>query len=172
MAKEKRKLRMHSADKIKRMYVNSVFRGKVKEMFKMVAIFKGHLVKMVEEVRMKIMAKNCAKVQKVVKAFLLERRMQKYRIAGTKAVTKLSAFYRMRKQRRKYLKIRNQIIKVQSNLRFFLSMAAFIRFKHCRDIAYNFFEAGWKEVENQKARMIQKHWKGFLVKRRYDKVMV
>ena len=66
--------------------------------------------------------------------------MEKYRIAGTKAVTRISAFYRMRKQRRKYLKIKEDAIRLQANMRFFLSMASFIRFKHCRDISSFFFE--------------------------------
>jgi hypothetical protein len=171
MAKEKRKMRIQCANKIKKMYINSVFRGKVKSLFSMVAIFKGHLHWLVERVREKIMARNCKKVQKAVKAFLLERRMQKYREAGTKAVTRLSAFYRMNKQRRKFLKIRSQAIAVQANIRFFLSMAAFIRLKHCREVAYHLFEQGWLKVENAKASMIQKHWKGYQVRRRYKKIM-
>jgi hypothetical protein len=48
MAKEKRKMRIQCTNKIKKMYINSVFRGKVKEMFKTVAIFKGYMTLMVE----------------------------------------------------------------------------------------------------------------------------
>lgn len=57
----------------------------------------------------------------------MEKRLQKYKEAGTKAVTKIAAYYRMRKQRRKFLKIRAQAIKLQANIRFYLAMAAFIR---------------------------------------------
>ena len=97
--------------------------------------------------------------------------MQKYRIAGTKAVTRLTAFYRMRRERRKYLKTKADVIRLQANTRYFLAMAAFIRFKHCRDIAHLFFEQGWRKIEETKAIMIQKHWKGYVVRRRYKKCL-
>ena len=97
--------------------------------------------------------------------------MEKYRIAGTKAVTRLSAFWRMRKERKKYLKIRSQAILLQANVRFFLGMAAFIRFKHCREITNNLFEEGWRKIEETKAIMIQKHWKGYVVRRRYKECL-
>ena len=129
------------------MYNSSVFRRKVKGLFQMVAIFKGHLLWMVENIRQKILKRKCIKIQKAVKVYLMEKRMEKYRIAGTKAVTRISAFYRMRKQRRKYLKVRNDAIRLQANIRFFLSMAAFMRYKNCKAIADYLFETGWKEIE-------------------------
>ena len=72
--------------------------------------------------------------------------MEKYKIAGTKAVTRISAFYRMRRERKKFLKVRKDTIRLQANIRFFLSMAAFIRFKHCRQVASEIFEEGWKKI--------------------------
>ena len=51
MAKEKRKMRIQCANAIKRMYVSSVFRGNVKKLFQRTAIFKGHLLWVVEKIR-------------------------------------------------------------------------------------------------------------------------
>jgi hypothetical protein len=50
-------------------------------------------------------------------------------------------------------------------------MAAFIRLRHCREVAYHLFEQGWHQIENEKARLIQKAYKGYVVRRRYHKVM-
>ena len=71
MAKEKRKMRIQCANSIKRMYVSSVFRGKVKDLFKMNAIFKGHLLWLVEKIREKIFKKKCGKITKAVRSFLM-----------------------------------------------------------------------------------------------------
>ena len=51
MAKEKRKMRIQCANKINKMYTNSVFRGKVKNLFKTVTIFKGFMTLIIEKVR-------------------------------------------------------------------------------------------------------------------------
>ncbi len=52
----------------------------------------------------------------------------------------------MRKQRRKFLEIRQNAIKLQANVRFFLTMAAYFRLKNCREAAQAIFEAGWKKI--------------------------
>lgn len=171
MAKEKRKMRIQCANKIKRMYVNSVFRGKAKAQFKRVAIMKGYLCQLVGEVRTQIMNTKCSKVQKVVRRYLMEKRLQKIKEQATKSVTRIAAYYRMKKERSKFLDIRRKTIKVQANIRFMLTMAAYFRFKNCREIAYELFEAGWKQIQYHKAVLIQKAWKGYSVRRRFKQVM-
>ena len=52
----------------------------------------------------------------------------------------------MRKQRRKFLKIKGDATKLQANIRFFLGMAAFIRLRHCREVAYHLFEESWHNI--------------------------
>jgi hypothetical protein len=59
------------------MYVKHVMRGKAHTLFKRVAIFKGYLVRLVAHVRAKIMNRNCTKVQKSIKKYLLDKRLQK-----------------------------------------------------------------------------------------------
>ena len=127
MAKEKRKMRIQCANKIKHMYRSSVFRGQVSTFFRRIAVLKGCLTNLAAEARAKILNRKCSTVQKYVRRYLLEKRLQKIKEQGTKSVTKIAAFYRMRKQRRKFLDIRAKAIKVQANIRFFLSMAAYFR---------------------------------------------
>jgi hypothetical protein len=78
---------------------------------------------------------------------------------------------RMKKQRRAFLKTREQVIKVQANIRFFLNMAKYFRIKNCQEVAMNIFEKGWVKVQNSKAVYIQKCWKGYTVRRRLRLVM-
>lgn len=171
MAKEKRKMRIQCANKIKRMYVNSVFRSKAKAQFKRVAILKGYLCQLVAEVRTQIMNDKCSKLQKVIRKYLMEKRLQKIKEQATKSVTKIAAYYRMKKERRRFLDIREKTIKIQANIRFMLTMAAYFRFKNCREVAVEVFEAGWRQIQHNKAVLIQKSWKGYTVRRRFHQVM-
>lgn len=139
MAKEKRKMRIQCANKIKRMYVSSVFRGKVNTFLKRVAILKGHLCQMITKVRAEILNRKCSKIQSYIRKYLLEKRLQKIKEQGTKSVTRIAAFFKMKKERRKFLETRQKIIKVQANIRFFLAMAAYIREKNCKEIALHIF---------------------------------
>jgi hypothetical protein len=77
----------------------------------------------------------------------------------------------MKKQRHLFLEIRQKAIKIQANMRFFLTMAQYIKEKNCRDAALFIFECGWKEIQNRKAILIQKTWKGYKVRRMFTKVM-
>jgi hypothetical protein len=77
----------------------------------------------------------------------------------------------MKKQRSAFLKIKEQAIKLQANIRFFLTMAHYIKEKNCREAAIYIFERGWLEVQNRKAVLIQKTWKGYKVRRMFTKIM-
>ena len=41
----------------------------------------------------------------------------------------------MKKQRKIYLQLRAKAMKIQANIRYFLTMANYIKFKNCRDAA-------------------------------------
>ena len=50
-------------------------------------------------------------------------------------------------------------------------MAAYFRLKNCREVTQYIFERAWKNIEDKKAIMIQKHWKGYKVRIKFKKVM-
>lgn len=77
MAKEKRKMRIQCANKIKRMYVSSVFRGQIKTFLQSIRVLKKHLLIVVAKIREKIKVRKCIKIQKRIKKYLLEKRLQK-----------------------------------------------------------------------------------------------
>jgi len=78
----------------------------------------------------------------------------------------------MIKQRAIFRKIKQNTIKIQKNIRFYLTMAAYFRLKNCREVTQYIFERAWKQIEDQKANMIQKHWKGYKVRTKFKKVML
>lgn len=51
MAKEKRKLRIQAANKIKRAFKSSVLRGQVKDFFKRIKLMKIHLLTILSKIR-------------------------------------------------------------------------------------------------------------------------
>ena len=171
MTKEKRKMRIQCTNKIKRMYQCSVFRGKVNRFFKRIAIFKGQLCGLVAQVRMDIMNRNCTKVQIACRKYILEKRLQKIKEQGTKSVTKIAAFFKMKRERRKFLASKSKVIKLQSKVRFFINMASYVKERNCREVANYIFECGWMKVQHRQAIMIQKTWKGYTVRRTFKKVM-
>jgi hypothetical protein len=146
MAKEKRKMRIQCANKIKRMYQSSVFRGQVKTFLQSIKVLKINMLFVVGKVREKIKIKKCRKIQRYIKKYLLEKRLQKIKEQATKSVTKISAYLRMKKQRGIFLNIKRQAVRVQANIRFFLTMAQYIKEKNCREVALHLFELGWKKI--------------------------
>lgn len=133
MAKEKRKLRIQAANKIKRAFKSSVLRGQVKDFFKRIKLMKIHLLTILSKIRQKIKIKKCRKIQKYVRKYLLEKRLQKIKEQATKSVNKIAAVYRMKKQRKIFLELRAKAIKIQANIRYFLTMANYIKYKNCRE---------------------------------------
>ena len=125
-------MRHQCANKLQTMWKKHKNREKVFNSLKRFALFKGYLVKLIEHIRTKILNKKCSKIQKKIKKYLLDKRLQKIKEAATKSVSKIAAYYRMVKQRAIYLKIRHNTIKIQANIRFFLTMAAYFRAKNCR----------------------------------------
>jgi hypothetical protein len=125
---------------------------------------------MVSKVREKILVRKVRKIQNVVKKYLLDKRLEKIKEQATKLVNRLHSVIKMKKQRALYLAIRQKIIKVQANIRFFLSMAKYFREKNCRDVAYILLDKAWGVIMNHKAILIQKAWKGFSVRQKYKRV--
>lgn len=127
MAKEKRKMRIQCANKIKRMYVSSVFRGQTKKFLFSIKVLKSHLLFTVHKIREKIMIKKCTKIQKYIKKYLLEKRLQKIKEKAEKSVSTINAYLKMKKQRYAFLQIKTKVITVQANIRFFLTMAQYFK---------------------------------------------
>jgi hypothetical protein len=86
-------------------------------------------------------------------------------------VNKIAAVYRMKKQRKIFLELRAKAIKMQANIRYFLTMANYLKYKNCREAALFVFEKGWQKLQDKKAVLIQKHWKGYLTRRKFKVVM-
>lgn len=127
LAKEKRKHRIQCANKMKRMYQSAVFRGQVKAFLQSIRIMKLHMFWLVSEVREKILNHKCSRVQFYIKRYLLEKRFQRIKEQATKSVTKISAQWKMYKQRKIYLEIRKKAISLQANVRFFISMGRYLK---------------------------------------------
>ena len=106
-----------------------------------------------------------------MRRYLLEKRFQRIKEQATKSVTKIGATWKMYKQRKIYLRIRQNIIKIQAHARFFTSMGKFFKLQKCREAALHIFERTWREIEHKCATKIQKTWKGFVVRREFRKVM-
>jgi hypothetical protein len=85
------------------MYVSSVFRGQVKTFLGSIRILKKHMLAIVAKVREKIKIRKCIKIQKRIKKYLLEKRLQKIKEQATRSVSKISAYYKMKKQRNIFL---------------------------------------------------------------------
>ncbi len=167
MIKEKKRLRISVANRLKTVYTNAVFRTKVKTFLKSIKILKTHMKLLAFDVKDKILNNKVLKIQNVVKKFLWQRRLEKIKEEATKSVTKIAAFWRMKRQRRIYLQSKQQILSIQSNVRLFLTMGRILRHRYCFKMVKEFFERAWKVVENNKAILIQKVWKGCLIRRQF-----
>lgn len=77
----------------------------------------------------------------------------------------------MKKQRYAFLQIKTKVITIQANIRFFLTMAQYLKEKNCREAALYIFEEGWKKIQDQKAVLIQKSWKGYVIRRKFTAIM-
>jgi hypothetical protein len=77
----------------------------------------------------------------------------------------------MKKQRAAFLKIKSQVVSIQANIRFFMTMAQYFKEKNCREAAIFIFEEGWKKIQDQKVILIQKRWKGYVVRRKFKSIM-
>ena len=124
-------MRIQCANKIKHMYEHAKFRTQAKDFIKKIKILKIHLLTFLSMVREKIKNKKCKIIQKRIKKFLLEKRLQKIKEQATKSVTKISSVYKMKIQRRIFLQTRSKAIAIQKNIRFYLSMCNFIKIKNC-----------------------------------------
>lgn len=60
--------------------------------------------------------------------------MQKIKEQAEKSLIKILAYLRMKKCRMAFLKVKRNAIKVQANIRFFLSMSQYFKQKNCRDV--------------------------------------
>ena len=125
-------MRHQCAIKLQTMWIKHKTREKVFNSLKRFSIFKGYLVQFVEKIRAKILNKKCSMIQTNIRKFLLDKRLQKIKQAATNSVSKIAANYRMIKQRAIFKKIKENTIKIQKNIRFYLSMAAYFRLKNCR----------------------------------------
>ena len=85
------------------MYKNAVFRGKVTVFNSRIALLKKDMLTLLKSVRQKLFLKKIIKVQSSVRKYIMNIRFEKIKEEATKSVTKISAFYRMKKQRRKFL---------------------------------------------------------------------
>lgn len=93
-------------------------------------------------------------------------RWQKIKEVATKSVTYISAYRKMRKQRKIFLQIKKNILKMQCNVRTFLAYKSFEKEKVCKSFVTYLFNASWKILENNKAVIIQKSWKGYIVRKK------
>lgn len=116
------------------MYKSSVFRGQVKTFLSKIYVLKVQMKSLVEKIREKIKIKKIIKVQKAINKFLFQKRLEKIKQQATKSVNTITSIYKMRKQRKIYLETKKKILKIQSNIRFFLKMGHFIRLKFCETV--------------------------------------
>lgn len=77
------------------------------------------------------MVKKAVRIQNMIKKYLWQKRLEKIKEKAEKSVTMISNWIKMMKQRRTYLEIRANIIRLQANCRFQISTAAFLRQKQC-----------------------------------------
>jgi hypothetical protein len=61
------------------------------------------MLAIVAKIREKIKIRKCIKVQKRIKKYLLEKHLQKIKEQATRSVSKISAYFKMKKQRGIYL---------------------------------------------------------------------
>lgn len=85
------------------MYRNAVFRVKVKVFMRKLAFLKQNLHAVMMNIREAIKAKKVLKVQSSVREYLWQMRWKKIKEVATKSVTKISAYLKMRKERKNYL---------------------------------------------------------------------
>ncbi len=134
LLKEKRKQRILMANKVKTMYKNAVFRKKARITFQRNAILKGYMMEMLGSIRQRILRKKVVKIQNLIRKTLLRIRFEKIKEEATKSVTTISAFWKMKKQRRIFLKIKHNTVRIQSVIRAYRSMGQFFRIRDCQKI--------------------------------------
>lgn len=77
----------------------------------------------------------------------------------------------MKMQRKKYLKIRQEIRQIQSNVRLYLTMGKIFRHRYCQKLVVGLFETCWRVLQEKKAILIQKVWKGYMVRKRFKQAI-
>lgn len=120
LAKDMRRLRIQSANRVKTMYLNAKFREKVKGFFCRKNLLKTFMFSVVTDVRSNIFTKKVKKIQNVVKKYLWAVRYEKNKEVMNLAAMKIINYLRMRKLRSAFLTVKQNVRKVQSNIRTFL----------------------------------------------------
>ena len=77
----------------------------------------------------------------------------------------------MKKCRMAFLKIKRNAIKIQANIRFFLTMSQYFKQKNCREVVLEILQGSWNVISHKKVILIQALWRGFIKKKKYKKVL-
>ena len=77
----------------------------------------------------------------------------------------------MKKCRMAFLKIKRNAIKIQANIRFFLTMSQYFKQKNCREVVLEILQGSWNVISHKKVILIQALWRGFITRKKYKKVL-
>lgn len=171
LTKEKRRMRVQVANRVKVMYRNALFRVQVRAFTHRIGVLKDSMHRVVRKCRESILNKKVLRVQNVIRKYLWHLRLERIKEEATKSVTKISSYLKMKKQRKAYLERRRNIIRLQNNIRTFLSMRYFYKEKVCFSIVSGVLASCWDIVENKKALLIQRTWKGCKVRRQFREIL-
>ena len=78
---------------------------------------------------------------------------------------------RMRKQRKAFLMMRNNVRKIQANIRTFLLLKKVYKEKICRSILSSYLNNAWETIINKKALVIQRTYKGYRVRKQFQQII-
>lgn len=97
--------------------------------------------------------------------------MIKIKEQAEKSLIKIIAYLRMKKCRMAFLKIKQNAIKIQANIRFFLTMSQYFKQKNCRDVVLEILQESWNTISHKKAIIIQGLYRGYITRKKYKKVL-
>ena len=134
-------------------------------------LLKYDMTSLLKNVRQTIFNKKIVKIQNSVRKYLLQIRLEKIKEEGTKSVTKISAFYKMKKQRRLFLQTKAKAVRLQANFRAYIAMGKYFKEKYVRNIVKGFYERAWKVIEEKSAALIQRTYRGYKVRKTFSEAI-
>lgn len=109
------------------MYNKAIFRGKVKHFIEIMKTLKNYTIDFSKKVKFRLMEKKVSRIQNTIKKYLWHARLEKIKVEATKSVTRIAAYLRMKKQRKWFLNLKKNMLKIQANVRCYLSMNKFFK---------------------------------------------
>ena len=160
-AKEKRRLRVSTANRLKTAFKKHKFREAVSKFLCAIRVMKTYMVLLKERVSHELKVKRAIQVQRAVKKYLIQNRMKKIEAMASKSILVICRWWRMMYYRKKFLEKKLQILKVQSHVRKYLDVIKVYKHRLIRNEINGIINNAWTSIETKYVTIISKIYRGF-----------